>query len=185
MGVKKSVMSPDQLLECRIQPRDKPILALDTNVFLDAVFARHQSSVILVERVGDLVENNQAMLLETPEAIEEVKQMHWRLKQQMTSVPGSQRIMDSVLGMATLVNFSDNHCEWKDVLGNLGAVDIQLVRLVTEEGAEVLVTRDERLLRVNKTYLQQDRNLGRIIKPSNGLQFLNTLDLIFQLNQGI
>lgn len=179
------MMSPDQLLECRIQPRDKPILALDSNVFLDAVFARHQSSVDLVERVGDLVGNNQAMLLETPDAIAEVRKTHQRLKRRMSSTSGSQKMMNSVLEMATVVRFSENPCDWEYVLRNLGPVDIQLVRLVTEEGAEVLVTRDDRLLRVNKTYLQQDRNLGRIIKPSNGLQFLNTLDLIFQLNQGV
>lgn len=179
------MMSPDQLLECRIQPHDKPILAIDTNVFLDAVFARHQSSVMLVERVGDLVGKNQAMLLETPDAIDEVRKTQLRLKRQMISTLGSQKMIDSVLSMATIVNLSDKPCDWDYTLENLGAVDIQLFRLVAEEGAEILVTRDERLLRANKTYLQQDRNLGRIIKPSNGLQFLNTLDKIFQLNQSV
>jgi hypothetical protein len=178
------MMSPDQLLKCRIQPHDRPIIALDTQILLDAALGRDLDSYKLVKKVGDMSGRQEVIVLETADALDEFRHR----KNKWTETPGSLcnlKLVDSILNRATLITFPQERCEWDDVLPNLGKINVQHFRLVADGPAEILATKDRRLLRANKDHLQQDPGLGRITTAANCLQFLNTLDLLFQLNQGV
>lgn len=179
------MMSPDQLLECRIQPHDRPVIALDTQILLDATTGRIPDSLALVKKVGDMAKRRDVMILETADTLDEVRYRGMQLKKN-AGVFYLFDLVESILDKATVVKFPpERHCPWDDELHSLGKLNVQYFRLVADEMAEVLATNNPRLLRANRDFLQQDPGLGRITTPSNCLQFLNTLDLIFQLNQGV
>lgn len=179
------MMSPDQLLQCRIQPHDRPVIALDTPILLDAALERNVDSFRLVKKVGFMAERQEVMILETADTLDEVRYRGKQLKKK-TGASYSFDLMESILDKATVVKFPpERYCPWDDELHSLGKLNVQYFRLVADEMAEVLATNNSQLLRANRDFLQQDPDLGRIITPSNCLQFLNTLDLIFQLNQGV
>ncbi len=178
------MMSPHQLLECRIQPKDRPILALDHQIIFDAALGRDVASLALVEKVGALAANGGVMILETPETLNATRLQANRLRKNVGD-PCYLDLVESILAKVTLVDFTSERSPWDNELFRLGPVNILYFRLVTDHAAELLVTNNQGLLRANKDYLQQDPNLGRITTPANCLQFLNTLEQLFQLNQAV
>lgn len=178
------MMSPSQLLECRIQPLDRPIIALDTQILLDAALGRDLDSYKLVKKVGDMAGRQEVVILETADTLDEVRYEGKRLKK-TAGDSCHLDLMEFVLAKATVVNFPPERCSWDDELHHLGKMNIQYFRLVADEMAEVLATKNKRLLRANRNFLRDDPELGRITTPSNCLKFLNTLDRIFELNQAV
>ena len=178
------MMSPHQLLECRIQPKDRPIIALDTQILLAATLGRDLDSLALVEKVGDMAERREVMILETADTLDEVRFKGMQLKK---NAGDSCRLdlVESILDQATVVKFPPERCPWDDELHSLGRLNVLYFRLVADEMAEILATNNRGLLRANRNFLQDDPNLGRITTPSNCLKFLDTLDRIFQLNQAV
>lgn len=177
-------MSPDQLLECRIQPKDRPIIALDTQILLVSTLGRDLDCFRLVEKVGDMAKRQEVMILETADTLDEVRFKGRQLKKS-AGASCCLDLVESILDTATVVKFPPERCPWDDELHGLGNLNVQYFRLVAEQMAEVLATNNPRLLRANKNFLQQDPDLGRITTASNCLQFLNTLDKLFQLRQGV
>lgn len=178
------MMSPHQLLECRIQPKDRPIIALDTQILLDATLGRDLDSFRLVKKVGAMAEKQEVMILETADTLDEVRFRGMQLKKS-AGASCCLDLVESILDKATVVKFPPERSSWDDELHSLGRLNVQYFRLVADQMAEVLATNNPKLLRANRNFLQDDPNLGRITTPSNCLKFLDTLDKIFQLNQGV
>lgn len=151
---------------------EQPILVVDTCVKLDAAFERRPDSLELVQAIVSLAAIGKVMLLETDVTREETDGSIRALERR---TPIRQRaLLARATQYSTPVSLRPAARKWGV---SLTVGDREHLDLFDQMAADVLVTRDKKLLGMNRRIAPLVCT-GRILTPGQCLEFLHVLHIL-------
>lgn len=151
---------------------EQPLLIVDTCVKIDAAFERRPDSFLLVRSVVGLAAIGSVMLLETDGMREETDGVI-RVLEKRTPIR-HRALLERAAQYSTPVSLRPATRKWGV---SLTVGDREHLDLFDQMAADVLVTRDKKLLGMNRRIAPLVCT-GRILTPDQCLEFLHVLNIL-------